>query len=169
MKTGQDPKRPLNISGLALSGIVAALYAALTFVFAPISFSAVQFRVSEALTLLPMVSAAAVPGLGLGCLVSNLLLGAPWQDVVFGSLATLLAALMTRQLRRLPWLAAFMPVLFNGLIVGATISYLYPPAPFLLTAGTVALGEAAVVYMLGLPLTELIKKSLSKEQAKQSK
>lgn len=157
-----NQKRPLNISGLALSGLIAALYAGLTVLLAPISFSAVQFRVSEALTLLPMISPAAIPGLGLGCLLSNLLAGAPWQDVVFGSLATLLAAVSTRQLRRLPWLAAFMPVLWNGLVVGATLSWLYPPMPFLATAGSVALGEAAVVYMLGLPLTELLKKGLEK-------
>lgn len=160
MSRTSHQKRPLHISGLALSGLIAALYAALTLLLAPISFSAVQFRVAEALTLLPILSPAAVPGLGLGCLASNLLAGAPWQDVVFGSLATLLAAIATRQLRRLPWLAAFMPVLFNGLIVGATLSWLYPPLPFWATAGSVALGEAAVVYMLGLPLTELLKKGL---------
>lgn len=135
---------------------MAALYAALTLVFAPISFSALQFRVSEALTLLPLLSPAAVPGLFIGCLGSNLLLGAPWQDVVFGSLATLLAALCTRALRHRPWLAALMPVLFNGLIVGAVLSLVFS-LPFWPTAGSVALSEAAVCYMLGLPLSRLIR------------
>lgn len=143
--------------GLTLAALVAALYAALTVLFAPISFGAVQFRVSEALTLLPLLSPFAAPGLFAGCLVSNLIMGAPWQDVIFGSLATLLAALATRQLRRLPWLAALMPVALNGLIVGAVLWYTQH-LPFFLTAATVALGEAAVCYMLGLPLAELLRK-----------
>lgn len=146
-----------SVQNLVQSGIIAALYAALTLALAPISFGAVQFRVAEALTLLPMVSTASVPGLFLGCLLGNLLGGAPWQDVIFGSLATLLAALATRMLRKHWWLAAFMPVLFNGLIVGATLSVVLN-LPFWLTVGTVALGEAAVCYMLGVPLINLLKK-----------
>ena len=71
-------KRTLTPRYLAVSGLTAALYVALTALFAPISFSAVQFRVSEALTLLPALTPAAAPGLFLGCLISNLVLGAPW-------------------------------------------------------------------------------------------
>ncbi len=138
---------------VVLGGVIAALYAALTLLLAPISFGAVQFRVAEALTLLPVVSIAAVPGLFIGCLASNLLFGAPWQDVVFGSLATLLAAMLTRVFRKNLWLAAFMPVFFNGMIVGGTLSILYH-LPFPLTVATVALGEAAVCYMLGIPLVK---------------
>lgn len=149
--------QPFNTRGLTLAAVIAALYTALTVLFAPISFGAVQFRVSEALTLLPMLTPFAAPGLFAGCLLSNLIMGAPWQDVIFGSLATLLAALATRQLRRFPWLAALMPVVFNGLIIGAVLKYTQN-LPFLLTAGTVALGEAAVCYMLGLPLTQLLHK-----------
>ena len=150
-------KFSLSINDIAQGGAIAALYAALTLLLAPISFSALQFRVSEALTLLPMVSSASVPGLFVGCLISNLLYGAPWQDVVFGSLATLGAAYCTRLFRKHWWLAAFMPVLFNGLVVGGTLSALYG-LPFPITAATVALGEAAVCYMLGVPLINLLKK-----------
>jgi len=155
-------KQSLTPRYLAVSGLTAALYVALTALFAPISFSAVQFRVSEALTLLPALTPAAAPGLFLGCLISNLVLGAPWQDVVFGSLATGLAAYATLLLRRQLWLAAFMPVLFNGFIVGGMLSKVYG-LPFWATAGTVALGEAAVCYMLGVPLVGLLKKRFGEE------
>ena len=150
-------KFTFTVRDLVLSGIIAALYAALTLLLAPISFGAVQFRAADALTLLPMVSFASVPGLFLGCLLGNLLGGAPWQDILFGSLATLLAAILTRFFRKHWWLAAFMPVLLNGLIVGATLSVVLN-LPFWLTVGTVALGEAAVCYMLGVPLINLLKK-----------
>lgn len=155
----------MNAKSIAAGGLVAGLYIALTALFAPLSFGAIQFRVSEALTLLPILSPAAVPGLFVGCLLSNLILGAPWQDVVFGSLATLLAAILTRLLRRNQWLAALMPVVFNGLIIGGMLSVVYA-LPFLATAATVALGEAAVCYMLGLPLVGLLHNRFGDELGK---
>ena len=155
-------KRTLTPRYLAVSGLTAALYVALTALFAPISFSAVQFRVSEALTLLPVLTPAAAPGLFLGCLISNLVLGAPWQDVVFGSLATLLAAWLTRRLRQDLWLAALMPVLINGIVVGSTLSVVYG-LPWFATMGIVALGEAGVCYMLGIPMIRLLQKRFGHE------
>lgn len=155
----------MNAKSIAAGGLVAGLYIALTALFAPLSFGAIQFRVSEALTLLPILSPAAVPGLFVGCLLSNLILGAPWQDVVFGSLATLLAAILTRWLRKNQWLAALMPVIMNGLIVGGMLSIVYA-LPFPATAATVALGEAAVCYMLGLPLVGLLHKRFGEELGK---
>lgn len=152
-----NKKLALTPKSLAQGGIIAALYAALTLLFAPISFGDIQFRVAEALTLLPILTPSAVPGLFVGCLIANLLAsGVGWMDVVFGSLATLLAAVLTRQLRRFNWLAALMPVLANGLIVGGVLSHVLS-LPFLPTACTVALGEAAVCYMLGLPLINLLR------------
>lgn len=152
----------MSTKAIAAGGLVAGLYIALTALFAPLSFGAIQFRVSEALTLLPILSPAAVPGLFSGCLLSNLIMGAPWQDVLFGSLATLLAAILTRALRKNQWLAALMPVLMNGLIVGGMLSVVYT-LPFAATAATVALGEAAVCYMLGLPLVGLLHRRLGDE------
>ncbi len=144
---------------MALGGMVATLYIVLTALFAPLSFGELQFRVSEALTLLPVLSSPAVPGLFAGCLLANLLLGAPWQDVVFGSLATLLAAMLTRALRRRLWLAALMPVLTNGLIVGLMLALVYrlPPA---MTILTVSMGEAGVCFLLGIPLVKLLGRRL---------
>lgn len=148
---------PAAVRSLTAGAAVAALYVALTVAFAPLSFHALQFRVSEALTLLPVLGFPAVPGLFAGCLLANLLLGAPWQDVVFGSLATLAAALLTRALRRRLWLAALMPVLVNGAVVGATLSVL-SRLPLAQTMLSVALGEAAVCFLLGLPLARLLRR-----------
>ncbi|MDO5022050.1 MAG: QueT transporter family protein [Eubacteriales bacterium] len=163
MATINTNDNKISLSFIVTAGVIAAIYAALTILLAPISFSAVQFRVSEALTLLPVILPQSIPGLAIGCLLSNLIVGAPWQDVVFGSLATLLAAFATRQFKHHIWLAAFMPVFFNGLIVGAVLSWLYA-LPFWATAGTVAMGEAAVCYMLGIPLIQMLKKHFKDEK-----
>lgn len=142
-----------SLRSLCLSALVAAVYAALTLLFQPISFGATQFRISEALTLLPALFPQAVPGLTLGCFLANLLGGyGPW-DMLVGTLATLAAALLTRRLRRRVWLAALPPVVCNALMVGAMLACVLP-APFWATALSVGLGEAVVVYLLGVPLTK---------------
>ena len=151
---------------LARAGIIAALYAATTIFLAPISYGAVQCRVSEALTLLPMLTPAAVPGLVLGCLIANLLGSGVWYDVIFGSLTTLAAALLTRRLKDRPFLASLPPVLLNGLVVGGVVYFAYeytPGAPvsaaqLLLTMGSVALGEAVACCVLGVILMKALKK-----------
>lgn len=153
----------LSTKSLVRGAAIAALYAALTLLLQAISFGQVQFRVAEAMTILPAVCVEAVPGLFIGCLLANLLYGGVvWFDVVFGSLATLLAALLTRRFRARPWLAALMPVVSNGLIVGPVVAIGYmgshDPRVLLLTMATVAAGEAVVVYVLGLPLLHGVKK-----------
>lgn len=151
---------------LTRAAMIAALYAVLTLIFQPISYGPVQFRISEALTILPILTVDAVPGLFIGCLLANLLGGALWYDVVFGSLATLLAAVCTWRLRYRPILGAAMPVLFNGLIVGPVVYFAWskgPDSPFslplmLMDMGTVALGEAVICFILGLLLLAALKK-----------
>lgn len=133
------------------AAVIAALYAAVTLLLAPISYGPLQFRVAEALTLLPILTPAAVPGLFVGCLAANLLGGATALDVAFGSLATLMAALLTRRLKDRPLLAALPPVLVNAAIVGAVLAYAYN-LPFWLTALEVGAGQLGVCYALGLPL-----------------
>ena len=108
--------KPQNTRALARGAIIAALYTALTVLLAPLSYGEVQIRFSEAFTLLPILMPEAVPALLVGCLLSNILGGCTIFDIVFGSLATLLAAVCTRRLRDKFWLAALMPVLFNGVI-----------------------------------------------------
>ena len=154
-KDNENPAR-----SLARSGLIAAMYVILTLVFQPISFGAIQFRIAEALMLLPVLTLDAVPGLFIGCLLANLLGGGVWFDVVLGSIATLLAAIFARKWRARPLLAAFSAVLFNGLIVGPVVYFAYVRAPgapvsvstMLFNMGTVAFGELVVCYVLGLPL-----------------
>ncbi len=144
----------LTTKRLCLGGAIAGLYAALTLLLAPVSFGqggAFQLRFAEALTLLPVLSAAAVPGLTVGCFAANLLCGAPWQDVVFGAFATLLAAILTYRFRKNLWLAAAAPVVCNTVIVGATLSALYG-LPLFYAMLTVLPGEAAACFLLGVPL-----------------
>lgn len=140
-----------NVKTLCFSAIIAALYAALTLLFQPISFSAVQFRVSEALTLLPLLFPQAIPGLAIGCLIANLIGSATVWDVVFGTLATLLAAVATYRLRKNPWIAAIPPVVCNAVIVGLVL-HLTLGFPLFETVLTVGFGEAVVVYVLGIPM-----------------
>jgi len=155
-----------SVNALTRAALVAAVYVLLTLIFQPISFGAVQFRIAEALMLLPMLAPNAVSGLFVGCLLANLLGGGVWFDVVLGSMASLLSALSVRRLRRFPLLAAAMPVLFNGLIVGPVVYFGYIHAPgtavewsvLLSSAATIALGELVVCYLLGLPLISVLRR-----------
>lgn len=141
---------PLKTGTLTRAAIIAALYAAMTLLFAPLSYGEVQIRFSEALTILPILLPEAVPALAVGCLLANVLGGCTIFDIVFGTLATLLAALCTRALRRNVLLASAMPVLFNGVIVGAVVHYAYAPGVALpLCMLFVALGEAVSCMLLG--------------------
>ena len=158
--------RASSTRALVRSGVIAALYVVLTLIFQPISFGAIQFRVSEALTLLPILTLDAVPGLFVGCLLANILGGGVWFDVVLGSVATLLAALCTYRTRKDPWLAAIFPTVFNGLIVGPVVYFAYVRAPgapvsiptLLFNMGTVAFGELVVCYVLGMIMLFALKK-----------
>lgn len=153
-----------HAKSLARAGMIAAIYAALTLIFAPISFNAVQFRISEAMTVLPILLPEAVPGLAVGCLVANILGGAALPDVIGGTLATLIAAILTRTLRKKPVLAMASPVVINGLIVGPLVYFCYEyQSVFSLgalgfTVFTVALGEAVVVAVLGTLLIKALPK-----------
>ena len=153
-----------RIRRIAAGAVIGAAYAALTMALAPISYGAVQFRISEALCILPFFLPFTAWGLFAGCAVANILTGNIF-DILFGSLATLFAALLTARLGRgahtVPrqLLACFMPVIFNAVIVGAVITAAYEGQNifrhfglYLLNAGSVGLGEAAVLYLIGFPL-----------------
>ena len=149
---------------LATAGIIAGIYAGLTLVLPIPQYHGVQLRVAEAMTLLPFLFPEAIPGLAVGCFLSNLL-GSPFMlDWIFGTLATLLAALWTRQMPN-KWLAALPPVICNAVIVGAEIAYFavldgsaFLPA-YALNALTVGLGELIACYALGIPLVNWISKT----------
>ena len=141
-------------------GLIAALYTVLTvFVGAfGLANGAIQFRISEALCVLPFFTPAAIPGLAVGCLLSNLLLSAIWQDVVFGTLATLLGALGAYLLRRFWFLTPLPTVLANTLIIPPVLAYGYHAeagVPFLML--TVGVGEILSAYVLGIVLLRAIK------------
>jgi len=151
MKT--NPPR-LTIRSLAFAGIIAALYIALTLLFAPISYGQIQLRISEALTLLPVISRASIPGLFVGCFISNIF-GGSLIDAVFGSLASLLAAVLTRRFRKKLWLAALMPVVTNAVVISLVLWYTSSLSP-LISFLTVGAGQAVVCYLLGVPLVKLV-------------
>ena len=136
-----------------LSAIIAALYAALTVLLAPISYGPVQVRVAEAMTVLPYLFPQAIPGLYIGCMVANIWGGFGPIDIFGGSAITLFAALLTYALRNLkrPWLAPLPPVVLNALGVGYYLHFL-TQTPLLLSIGWVALGQAIACYGIGLPL-----------------
>lgn len=142
---------------IALSALIAALYAGLTMALAPISFGPVQFRVAEALTLLPFLVPEAVPGLFVGCLISNLLGGFGLADVVLGSLATLAAAWMTSRMPNV-WLAAVPPVAVNAAVVGVYLSFL-TGTPLLLSVVYIALSQSVVCFCIGVPLAIYVSRS----------
>ncbi|MQN00621.1 MAG: QueT transporter family protein [Lachnospiraceae bacterium] len=144
---------------VAQAGIIAALYVVLT-VFAAgfdLASGAVQVRISEALTVLPVFTPAAVPGLFIGCLLANLITGSAIYDVVFGSLITLAAAFVTRLLRNQKFIYTIPPVLFNALGVPVILILAYgvnSAYPFLVL--TVGAGEAISVFGFGFALKKIL-------------
>ena len=156
-----EKTRNMSVRDLARAAIIAAIYALLTIALAPISSGLIQCRVSEAMSVLPYFTFSAVPGLFIGCLLANLLTGAPIYDVVFGSLATLLAAYLTYSLRkRLPkYLAPLPSVVINALVVGALLTYVYEVGVgYWVAAGYVAIGQAIACFVIGLPLMALLER-----------
>lgn len=149
-------KKLLNPRSLCLSAVIAALYAALTLLLAPISYGPIQLRLSEAMTLLPILLPQAVPGLFVGCLIANLYTGM-LTDIIFGSLATLLAAIGTYLLRKKPLLAAACPVAANAVIVGLVLSMSFN-LPVALTMLEVGIGELGAV-LLGMLILSGIKRA----------
>ncbi len=141
----------MKFKSLAISGMIAAFYAVLTIALAPLSYGPIQFRVSEALTLLPYYLPEAVPGLFIGCVIANFFGGYGVLDVVVGGGATFLAAYLTHKMPRL-WLAALPPVLVNMIFVGLMLHVLTKEIPLWLTFSYIAMGQAGACYLLGMPL-----------------
>ena len=161
----------LTTRRLTLTALLAAVYAALTIGLGFLSYESVQFRIAEALCVLPFFFPWTAGGLFIGCVIANLLSPAGVLDVVFGSLATLLSCLAVAALGRgdrRRWvnciLACLMPVLFNAFVVGAVITFaLTGPLTsspvwlvFLANALSVGAGEAAVLFALGLPILRFL-------------
>ncbi len=164
---------------LAAAAVIGAIYAVLTMVLSPISYGPFQFRVSEVLCVLPFFFPGAAPGLFVGCAIANLMSDAGLLDIIFGSLATLLAGICTAAIgvrarkkaqelnKPVSWgsciAACAMPVLFNAPIVGAVLAFTLSPDVFweslVLFGGAVGLGELVIMYVMGLPLMRLVVKN----------
>lgn len=142
------------------AAVIAAIYVVLTLFSAMLGLSSgvIQVRLSEMLCILPVFTPAAIPGLTIGCLCANLLCGSIWQDVVFGTLATLIGAVGTYALRRFKWLAPIPPTVANTVIVPFVLAYGYDfegGLPYFML--TVGIGEVISVYVLGLLLYHALK------------
>ena len=146
--------RKTNSVFMTQAAMIAAIYVVLTIVFAPISFGQVQLRIAEALTILPIFTPAAIPGLFVGCLIGNILGGAVLPDIIFGSIATLIGAYFTWRLKeKTPYIAVLPPILSNTIIVPFILRYAYGvflPIPFMML--TVGLGEVMGCGVLGIAL-----------------
>lgn len=146
----------MKTRSLAFGAMIAAFYAAATIMMAPLSYGPVQFRLSEALTLLPRYRSEAVSGLFIGCFAANFLGGYGLIDAVAGSCATLCAALLTRRAPSL-FTAALSPVLVNMVVIGGML-HLLVGAPLFLTCIYVGLGEAGACFLVGVPLMKLLER-----------
>ena len=141
------------------AAVIAALYVVLTYVFSAFASGVIQVRVSEALTILPAFTPAAIPGLVIGCLLSNTLTGCVLLDIIFGSVATLIGALGSYALRRHTWLVPIPPIVSNMIIVPFVLRYAYGATdafPFMIA--TVGAGEIISGYFLGMLLYGALKK-----------
>ena len=152
-----------NVRSITYAAIIAALYVVLTFVANSIGLAsgAIQIRISEALTILPLFTPTAIPGLFVGCLISNIIAGGVIWDIIFGSIATLLGAIGTYCLRKYKWLAPLPAILSNTVIVPLVLVYAYgvnEALPYLML--TVGIGEFISAGILGM----LLYTSLSKHK-----
>lgn len=164
MKNQSNNAIPVRIAPsltLVQAAMIAALYVVLTFIANAFGLAnyAVQIRFSEALTILPYFTPAAIPGLFVGCLLSNILTGCMPLDVVFGSLATLIGACGTYALRKHKWLAPLPPIIANTIVVPFVLAYVYQfegSIPYFMT--TVGIGEVISCGVLGMLLLFILSK-----------
>jgi uncharacterized membrane protein len=157
----------MNIRYLTKASLIAAIYIilillqTLPFPLASLTFGPIQLRLAEGLTILPLVESAAIPGLFVGCLISNIIIAAysgfGLIDILGGSLVTLIAAFFTSKMKN-RYTAMIPPVLLNGLIVSIWVSY-FTNIPYLYTALGIAGGELASVAIFGSVILYVYQKS----------
>ncbi|MFQ9511156.1 MAG: QueT transporter family protein [Lachnospiraceae bacterium] len=160
MNNRESARSSKKVYILAYGAMIAAIYVALTVPFQPIAFGPIQFRVSEVLCILPFFTPAAIPGLFIGCLLSNFLCGAVIYDVIFGSMATLIGAILSWYLRRWKYAVSIPPIIANMLIVPWVLRYAYGAEDaiwFMMI--TVGIGEILAIGVLGNGLLYLLSKN----------
>ncbi|ADL69729.1 transporter [Thermoanaerobacterium thermosaccharolyticum] len=148
---------------IVYGALIAALYAVMTIALAPISYGQIQVRVAEALTVLPFFSSYSILGLFVGCIIANMVGGNGVFDIVFGSLATLISAVITyyigkSNLKYKRYLAPLPPVVINAVIIGIELNVVFK-LPLVASMLWVGLGEMVACYVLGLPLLLYIDKN----------
>ena len=152
--------RDKKVLFLTQAAMIAALYVVLTFLANAFGLAnhAIQVRFSEALTILPYFTPAAIPGLFIGCLISNTLTGCALPDIIFGSLATLIGAFFTYRMRRHKWMAPIPPIVANMIIVPFVLLYAYGIRPLWFSFLTVTAGEIISCGILGMLLLLTLEK-----------
>lgn len=143
-----------NVLLLVQAAMIAALYVILTYIANALGLAnhAIQIRFSEALTVMPYFTPAAIPGLFVGCLLSNILTGCAVPDIIFGSLTTLIAAIFTYKMRKFKWMAPLPPIIANTLVVPFVLLSAYGIRPLWLSFITVGIGEIISCGILGMLL-----------------
>lgn len=154
----------ISTKQIAIGAVTAAIYAAITLGPAlPLSYQASQLRIAEALTVLPFFAPATIPGLFIGCLIANIASDVGPLDIIFGSLATLVSAILTYYSGKIKFkfnkfLAPLPPVIINAVVVGYLLNYAFK-WPLVITMLQVGLGQFLACYGLGLPLLYAIEKN----------
>lgn len=140
-----------TIKDLVLNGLVGAIYVALIFIFAELSFNDIQFRIAEVLLIFLFFNKKLAPGIILGTFIGNFLLSPIIYDLVFGTLATMISIALMLRFNKYKAVALLAPVFVNGLVIGFMLASVYD-MPFIINFFFVSLGQAVVLYGLGLPL-----------------
>ena len=154
--------KKLTTKQIALNGILAGLYAAVTILTSSFAYGNIQFRLADSLCLLTALEPSLAVGISLGCLIANLFSTVTALDIFVGTAATLLGCLLTAKIRKTA-LVPLPTLLSNTLLVGAMLAFCYAPEAFrrgfILFGAEIALGQAVVLYALGVPLYLLAKKT----------
>ena len=156
----KNTKARKRLAYITEASAIAALYTVITIAIGPLGSAAIQCRIPEAMCILAIFTPAAIPGMTIGCLISNIATGCLWQDVLFGTLATLIGVIGARLLRRIWWLTPLPTVVSNTLIVPFVLAYAYHAEdgiPFLML--TVGIGEVISAYVLGIALYFALRKN----------
>lgn len=138
------------------AGLIAAIYVVLTVVMGETSYGPIQFRISEAMTILPFFEPAAIPGLFVGCFFANIFSGFGFVDIFFGSLITLLAAYLTYKMPN-KYLAVLPPIILNAFLVAIWVKNLMN-FPYIVTVGTIGFGEFVTAGILGVAFGSVYEK-----------
>lgn len=140
------------LKNVLMQAMIASIYVVLVYVFQFASFGLIQFRIAEVLMILVLFDHKSLIGLTLGCFVANLVGGAILIDVIIGPIATLLAGILMILTQHHPKVAMIWPAVMNGIIIGLILTYGYLLGPLYITIPSVFIGEALVMYLIGLPV-----------------